>query len=184
MTDLRGQIEKLIEAVVFISQQSEGDPNFGMNKLAKLLYYADCEAFVQTGETITGTAYVHFPHGPYPQDWHEVRRRMAESGDVAIVYERPGEDVSRYSIQAKRLPNLELLSPVDCRILRSQLDRFWTFNARRIEKHVQNEVSWLATEDGELMPIGLAYISSDPLSCKEISFGTEVAEELGLRGEV
>ena len=179
MTELRSRIEKLIEAVVFISHHSEGDPNFGMTKLAKLLYYADCEAFVETGETITGTIYVHFPHGPYSQDWHEVRRRMAESRDASIVYERPGEDFSGYSIQAKRGPNLELLSPVDCEILNSQLERFWSFNARRIERLVRGEVGWLATEDGEPMPIESAYISSDPLSGEEIAFGKEVAEELG-----
>ena len=180
----QGQIEKLVEAVVFISHHSEGDPNFGMTKLAKLLYYADCAAFVETGETITGTDYVHFPHGPYPQGWPEVRRRMAESGDVAVVYERPGEDFSRYSIQAKREPNLELLSPGDCEVLQAQLERFRSFSPRRIEQQAQGEVAWLATEDGELMPVELAYVSGDPLSREEIEFGIEVAEELGLRHDV
>ena len=184
MAILKGQIEKLVEAVVFISHHSEGDPNFGMTKLAKLLYYADCEAFVETGETITGTAYVHFPHGPYPQDWPEVRRQMAESGDVTVVYERPGEDFSKYSIQAKRGPNLELLSPGDCMILQAQLERFRSFSARRIERQAQSEVAWLSTEDGEVMPVELAYVSGDPLSGEEIAFGVAVAEELGLRHDV
>ncbi len=184
MAVLQGQIEKLVEAVVFISHHSEGDPNFGMTKLAKLLYYADCAAFVETGETITGMAYAHFPHGPYPQDWPEVRRRMVESGDVTVVYERPGEDFSRYSIQANRGPNLELLSPGDCKILHTQMERFWSFNAHRIERQAQGEIAWLATEDGELMPVELAYVSSEPLSGEEMAFGVAVAEELGLRHDV
>lgn len=184
MTEPWSHAEKLIEAVVFISHHSEDDPNFGMTKLVKLLYYADCAAFVQTGETITGAVYVHFPHGPYPQDWHEVRRRMAESGDVSVVYERPGEDFSRYSIEAKRKPNLELLSSADCAILRSQLERFRTFNARGIERQVRGEIGWLATEDGETMPMELAYISCDQLSGAEIEFGQEIAEQLGLRCDV
>ena len=37
-------LEKLIEAALYVSERSADDPDFGMTKLVKLLYYSDCAA--------------------------------------------------------------------------------------------------------------------------------------------
>ena len=68
--------DKLIEAIIYLSERSADDPNFGVIKLAKLLYYADCAAYLKHGAPITGVTYLHFPHGPYPEHWYKVRREM------------------------------------------------------------------------------------------------------------
>ena len=48
--DLR--LDKLTEAVVYLVNRSQNDPNFGETKLVKLLYYADCAAYLQTGSQL------------------------------------------------------------------------------------------------------------------------------------
>ena len=86
-TEIRQNREKLIEAVIYLCQRSVDDPNFGMTKLVKLLYYSDCASYAQVGAPITGTTYLHFPHGPFPENWYQVRQQMEANGDVSVEYE-------------------------------------------------------------------------------------------------
>lgn len=159
---------KLAEAAIYLSQLSVDDPNFGMPKLVKLLYYSDCAAYAKYGQPITGTTYLHFPHGPFPENWHRVRAQMEAKGDVAVIYETAAPGYHRYRMFPRRAANLELLSPDDRTILEEQAQRFAGFNAAGIEQYSHQEVSWLSTEDGEAMAYELAGIVSVPLSEREM----------------
>ena len=82
---MQDRYDKLIESAVHLMNGSAHDPNFGMTKLVKLLYYADCTSYILHGESITGTTYIHFPHGPYPENWYIVRQNMETSGAATII---------------------------------------------------------------------------------------------------
>ena len=159
---------KLIEAAIYLSELSVDDPNFGMTKLVKLLYYADCESYMQYGKPITGTTYLHFPHGPYPENWYQVREQMEQNGDVEIVYETAGPGYRKYRMFPRRSADLERLSSDDKDILNRQVQRFAAFNAAGIEQYSHQEVGWLSTEDGQPIPYSLSGVVSQPLSEREI----------------
>ena len=78
-------LDKLIEAALYLGERSENDPYFGVSKLARLLYYSDCGAYILLGAPITGTTYLHFPHGPYPENWHQARAKMEKSGAITVL---------------------------------------------------------------------------------------------------
>ena len=162
---------KLIEAAIYLSELSIDDPNFGMTKLVKLLYYADCESYLQYGKPITGTTYLHFPHGPYPENWYQVREQMERNGDAAVVYETALPGYRKYRMFPRRPANLELLSPDDQKSLGAQVQRFASFNAAGIEEYSHQEVGWLSTEDGQPIPYALAGVVAPPLSEREIRAG-------------
>ena len=155
---------KLAEAVIYLSHLSDDDPNFGMPKLAKLLYYSDCAAYTQHGKPITGTTYLHFPHGPFPENWYRVREQMEQNGDVDVIYETAAPGYHRYRLRPRRPADLELLSPDDRAILDEQVQRFAAFNAAGIEQYSHEEISWLSTDNGEPMPYELSGIVAAPLS--------------------
>ena len=48
---------KLGELIVYIVENSLGDPYFGKTKLNKILFAADFEAYRQRGRSITGADY-------------------------------------------------------------------------------------------------------------------------------
>ena len=106
--DLR--LDKLTEAVACLVKASEDDPDFGETKLVKLLYYADCAAYLQTGAPITGITYLRYPHGPYPQDWARHKSAMAKDGDVDVFSEELGMDVRRHRWTANRPVSKDVLS--------------------------------------------------------------------------
>jgi hypothetical protein len=159
---------KLIEVALYLSELSIDDPDFGIEKLAKLLYYADCDAYMHHGEPITGTTYLHFPHGPYPENWHQVRQQMEQQGDVEVIYGSSEAAYQRYCLLPLRTADLERLQPSDREILEAQVSRFAGFNAAGIERYSHQEIGWLSTEDGQPIPYSLAGVSSAQLSPRDI----------------
>ena len=159
---------KLIEAVIYLSELSMDDPHFGTTKLVKLLYYADCESYMQYGKPITGTTYLHFPHGPHPENWYRVRQQMEDSGDIEVLYDTTGGGYQKYRMLPLRAANLECLHPTDIESLEAQVRRFDGYNSAGIEQYAHQELGWLSTEDGQPIPYELAGVCSTPISLREI----------------
>lgn len=160
--DLR--LDKLTEAVVYLVNGSQCDPNFGETKLVKLLYYADCAAYLQTGEPITGATYLRYPHGPYPQAWAVRKNAMTTAGDVDIFSEELGADIHRHRWITSRPVASGILSPREENILKAQLERFADFNATQIADYAHREFGWILTEPGEPIPYDLTGLSDVPLT--------------------
>ena len=160
--DLR--LDKLTEAVVYLAKGSENDPYFGETKLVKLLYYADCAAYLQTGAPITGVTYLRYPHGPYPEAWTTRKNAMVGAGDVDVFPEAPGIDVHRQRWIANRPVKSGILSPLEEGILSAQLQRFAGFNIATIEDYTHQEFGWILAEPGEAISYDLAGLSNPPLT--------------------
>ena len=160
--DLR--LDKLTEAVVYLVKGSENDPGFSETKLVKLLYYADCAAYLQIGAPITGVTYLRYPHGPYPQDWASHKDTMTEDGDVAVLPAELVGDARRHRWIAKRPSAEGILSAPEKAILSAQLLRFAGFNAAELEDYSHQEFGWILTEPGEAIPYDLAGLSNPPLT--------------------
>ncbi len=173
--------DKLIEAIIYLSERSADDPNFGVIKLAKLLYYADCAAYLKHGAPITGVTYLHFPHGPYPEHWYKVRREMQAAGDVEVLYEGAGDGYRRYRMLPKRTVKPEVLTPEECAILDEQRERFAQFNAAGIAEYSHQEMGWLGTEDGEPISYEYAGMTAPPLSANAIKRGRKIADDVAKR---
>ena len=171
------RLEKLIESVIYLCHHSADDPNFGVTKLVKLLYYADCDAYLKYGEPITGNTYLHLPHGPYPENWYKVRQRMEQAGDVRVVREEAGGYHHRYRLLPNRSLQEEMLSDQEKTILDEQLAKFASFNAAGIEEFAHQGFGWLSTEDGEPIPYELSGITAPRYSANEIAIGKRVGDE-------
>ena len=174
-------LDKLVEAALYVLERSADDPNLGITKLVKLLYFADCTAYQDRGQPITGTTYRHFPHGPYPDNWHQVRQKIEESGAAAILRESMGYGYHRYRLLGNRPANRELLSREELALLDEQIQRFAEYNAGAIESYSHQEIAWRATEDGEPMDYELAGIMAPPLSQNSIRRGQAISDAIRRR---
>ena len=175
MTTDRIGVPKLIEAAIYLSEKSQDDPNFGMTKLVKLLYFADCAAYHLRGTPITEAQYLHFPHGPYPDQWYQVRKHMEKNQDVIITYEQPMHGYHRYRMIPNRSPDMEMLSANDKKILDDQIRRFAHFNAAAIESFSHEESGWLSTEDGEPISYEMSGFMAPPATQRSIAEGMGIA---------
>lgn len=181
MPEFALQRDKLTEAVIYLCEKSADDPNFGVIKLVQLLYYADCAAYLKRGAPITGLTYLHFPHGPYPEQWHQLRREMEAAGAVATLYEYGDDGYQRYRLLPCRTVHPETLSAADCAILDEQRERFADFNTSGIAEHSRQSGGWRSTEDGEPIPYYTAGMLALPLSANAIRIGRELANDIARR---
>ena len=140
--------DKLKAAVVYLSERSLHDDNFGQVKPVKLLYYADCAAYLRTGEPITGSNYVHLEHGPYPEDWRAITRQPERDEVVRM----DSEDIRAGCRRRRPVPRSEWdpdsLDEQERMFLDEQLRRFADFNAAQIDEYSHQEVAWRTTEPG------------------------------------
>lgn len=172
------QKDKLVEAVIYLAERSADDPNFGLTKLTKLLYFADAAAYRKHGVPITGATYLHFPHGPYPANWHQLRREMQAAGDVRVDYDQSQGGSHRYWLRPNRAARLEALSAADCAILDEQLDQFAHCNDAGIIEHSQYGLGWLATEDGEPISYAMSGWAAPPADARTAEKRRQAANDL------
>ncbi len=162
------QPDILAEAVIYLCEKSADDPNFGVIKLVQLLYYADCAAYLKYGAPITGLTYLHFPHGPYPERWHRLRREMEAAGAVETLYEDGDDGYRRYRLLPCRSARREMLPAAARAILDEQQKRFANFNTAGIAEYARQQLGWRGTEDGEPIPYVAAGSDAPPLTANEI----------------
>ena len=86
---IRPKDRKLAELILFISERSEGDPPFGADKLAKLLFNADFSAFRMHKKSITGQTYEKCYVCPAPKRLAAVRQALITRGELAIREREP-----------------------------------------------------------------------------------------------
>lgn len=150
------QWDKLKAAVAYLAERSIRDENFGQVKLVKLLYYADCAAYLRTGRPLTGANYVRQEHGPYPEDWRSITKQLERDGVVRIHSEEiPDGSRRRRAVPAGASSGYSLTEQ-ERTFLDDQLRRFAEFNAAQIEEYSHDEAAWQTTEPGRVIPWELA----------------------------
>lgn len=189
LSDLRFDQDpiKVMASVIYLTSLSGNDPYFGERKLYKLLYYSDMFSYIMHNKPITGTMYIHYPHGPFPDNWSDIKREMLATKYIEIVGENtdkhcndnginliiPGPDGVAYP---------DVLTDAEFTILASQTDIYRNYNFSAMDEHSQEEVSWRATNDGDYLPYEMALVSAPPSSYSTILKAREISADVVARG--
>lgn len=76
--------QKLKALVHYVCHKLRRNPSrLGKTKLNKVLFYADFQSFLDTGESMTGETYVKFQHGPVSEHIQDVVAELGEEGALA-----------------------------------------------------------------------------------------------------
>jgi hypothetical protein len=170
--------EKFRELVVYISARSDADPRFGAVKLNKILYYADFTAYRRLRRALTEDEYQNLPEGPAPRHLLGVRESLVSDGSVRIeTHDHHGYAQTR--IVANRQA-AQSLTADERTIVDEVIDELWFLNGTEVAARSHKEFGWQVTGRGETIPYRTAWISSEPLTARQIAFGQQVARRLGL----
>jgi len=74
----------LKEMILYISARCQDRPAFGSIHLNKMLHYADFFWYAQTGESMSGEAYLRQKHGQVPKHLLQARNELVNEGKLAI----------------------------------------------------------------------------------------------------
>jgi uncharacterized phage-associated protein len=78
--------KKLAELMLAIAEHP-GTKELGMTKLWKLVYFVDATALRELGESVTGSEYVKYEHGPVPSRGEKTLKAQQRAGRMSVTLE-------------------------------------------------------------------------------------------------
>jgi hypothetical protein len=162
------------EAIVHIAQHSADDRYFGQVKLAKILYFADFNAYRRVGQSITGAEYYKLPEGPAPRELLKEIDALVRDGSLVL---EPGEAFIyvQHRILAKRDPQPGVLSEMTIAILNEVVEALRGKTAREVIELSRQQMGYKLVKDLATIPYETAWFSNEPLTQEEVEIGSVVA---------
>jgi hypothetical protein len=105
---------------------------------------------------------------------------MLNDGQIEIAPSRYFTQTQN-RIVAKVEPNISMFDSDELRIVREVIQDLWGKSAKEVSKLSHDEWAYKLTENGEDIPLQLAWLSSDPLTLEQVEFGEELATRLNAR---
>lgn len=159
-------LQKFKEALLYILGQVGSRPNIGETVLYKLLYFIDFDHYEKYEEQLIGATYQKNHYGPTPVEFLKVIEQMIRDQEI----EKIKSDYYQYP-QTKylplRQPNLTVLKASEIQIIDEVLSRLGDMNASQISDYSHNDVPWLTTKDGEIIPYEAVFYRCPPYSRRE-----------------
>ena len=78
--------EKFKDLVLHISN-SPYVPNLAKTKLWKLIYFIDVTSLRETGQSVTGSEYIKYEHGPVPSRGEKLLKQVQSEGKISVEQE-------------------------------------------------------------------------------------------------
>ncbi len=151
--------EKL-DAVISFFASNPSVPNLGKVKLWKLIYFADVEMAREFGgETITGSEYIKYKHGPVPSRGEKQLKKMARALTISAKPRVYHGHTLMEILPGDAPGTTEALTEDELKALQNVALKLGALTAAEIEERSHNEPAWLLAEemkglDPELMLYG------------------------------
>lgn len=80
-------LEDKFKALVLYIGNSPFVNNLGITKLWKLIYFIDAAALRVLGNSVTGSEFIKYEHGPVPGKGEKIIKQMRKNGEVEVIQE-------------------------------------------------------------------------------------------------
>lgn len=178
-SDDAGSRKRLRELMLFVAERCQGDPNFGVSKLNKILFYCDFFAFAKLGKPITGVPYNKLAYGPVPTGAENARRKLEQDGDVFVPPESYTPFRPRRMIPCRE-PDLTLFSGPEIALVDGIIDALSSATGSQL-RDLSHGKAWQAVALHEVIPYEAIFLSDGPYSEEDIARAHELVDSGALR---
>jgi transcriptional regulator with XRE-family HTH domain len=165
-------LQKFKEALLYILGRIGSRPYIWETVLYKLLYFIDFDHYEKYEEQLIGATYQKNHYGPTPVEFIKVIDQMITDREL----EKVKSDYFQYP-QTKYLPlrppDLTILKASEIQIIDEVISRLGDMNASQISDYSHQDIPWLTTKDGEIIPYETVFYRSAPYSVREYRDETE-----------
>lgn len=159
MAAQRFKRDKFKELVLYLSERSEADPNFGETKLNKLLFYIDQVAYRELGMPVTGAKYQKLRWGPAAIALLPIQQEMESDGDLKIRPGLRGAFMQKKPI-ALRQPNLHAFTGAEIALIDQLVAALWDLGAVDVSDLSHNHLGWQLAQEREEIPYETVFVES------------------------
>jgi hypothetical protein len=175
----RFDAKRFEELVLYISERTAQDPEFGRTKLAKVLFYSDLEAYRRLGAPITGAEYKKWEHGPYSPRLKSAERMLKNSGRI----EPPATDAETAHIipTSRRPANLAAvgITPDQVPIIDEWIERIGHMTAGEAKRLSHEHPGYMMVGKDETIPYDATFLADRPPSDDDVIAAARIAHERG-----
>lgn len=131
---------KLANLILYIAGHSSVK-SLGVTKLWKLIYFVDAAALRDLGESITGSEFIKYEHGPVPSRGEKILKQLRKNSKVTTenrTYHGHVLTNVAPSIEA----DLSVFSKAELEIMSSICSRYGAQTAQKLSELSHQEPSW------------------------------------------
>lgn len=170
--DNRETRARLRELTLFVAERCQDDPNFGVTKLNKILFYCDFMAFGKFGKPITGISYNKLPFGPVATGADITRRQMERDGEIFVAADghspfRPQRVVPR------RSADLDMFSGPEIALVTGIINALAGATGSQV-RDLSHGKAWQAVEMHEAIPYEAVFLSDEPYTEEDVARAHEL----------
>ena len=170
---------KFREFVLYVAEKAADDPYFGAVKLNKILFFSDFLAYAVLGRPVSGAVYEKQNHGPVPREMLSIRQQLIENHEAALQ-ERQHLGLRQERLIPLREPDLYDFTAEEVRLIDQVVKSLWGKTASETSEFSHQAVlAWQIAQMGERIPYEAAFLSTRPLTAREIAYGQKLAVEQG-----
>lgn len=153
--------KKFKEVLLYVLNKVGAKPNIGETVIYKLLYFIDFDYYERYEEQLIGATYKKNIHGPTPMEFRTITERMIADEEIIKV---PDKSFSypQTKYLPKRGPDLSCLNAREKATIDNVLDRLSEMNARQISEYSHQDVPWLTTDEGKIIPYEAVFYRTPP----------------------
>ena len=159
MAEQKFKRDKFKELVLYLSERSETDPNYGETKLNKLLWYIDFLSYRELGRPVTGARYQKLRWGPAATAMLPIQLEMEADGDLVVRPGLYGSYMQKKPI-ALRSPDLRAFSGQEVALIDRLIEELWPLGAGDVSDLSHNALGWQLAQDREEIPYGTVFVES------------------------
>ena len=170
-------LQRFRELIVYCSDRSKNDPDFGSVKLNKILYFSDFMAYERFGQPLTGVVYQKLEHGPAPRAMLHVRRELIDEGVISL------KTVSVFGLKqqrtvAHRKAIMNLFFADEVALVDEVIESLTGQNAKDVSLR-SHDLRWKSVHLGDDIPYDFIYLDTSELTPEDVKRSHELSEQLG-----
>jgi len=158
-------LKKFKEVLLYILNKVGAKPNIGETVLYKILFYIDFDYYERFEEQLIGATYIKNHHGPTPKEFIKIVEKMENDKDLMRVKDNYFS-YPQTKYLPLREPDLTVLNGREKELIDEVLNKLSDMNASQISEYSHNDVPWLTTDEGKVIPYESVFYRTAPYSVR------------------
>ena len=174
-------MDKFQNLMHYIIWKCKDHRSLGATKLAKILWYADANHFIQHGKSITGAVYEKRQFGPFPKGNMQARKALESSRKIFVQESSSyGDDYSGTLFIALEKPQIDSFTAEEISLVDGIIDDICNNHTAKSISDQSHDIIWDAASIGEEIPLHAVFASRiGELTGDDIEWAKQQIEKWG-----
>lgn len=166
-------LRRFKEVLLYVLGKVGAKPHVGETVIYKLLYFIDFDYYERYEEQLIGATYKKNKYGPTPMEFRKVSETMIEAKEIVKLADKYF-NYPQTKYLPLRNPDLSEMSAQAKDVIDRVLGRLSDMNASQISEYSHNDVPWLTTAEGDIIPYEAVFYRMPAYSVRTYDSGSDI----------